>query len=44
MNHLISLISLTENTYLLKISEFSTVPQVILFLEKQPARKLIMQN
>lgn len=42
MNHFISLISLTGITYLLKILEFATVPQVILLLEKQPARKLIM--
>jgi len=42
MNHFISLISLTGIAYLLKILEFATVPQVILLLEKQPARKLIM--
>lgn len=42
MNHLISLISLTGITYLLKILEFATVPQVILFSEMQSARKLIM--
>lgn len=42
MNHYISLISLTGITYLLKFLEFATVPEVILLLEKQPARKLIM--